>query len=104
MQYPNGRPDTHFKVPDGTTYVDGAFNYSNNLISIELPDTVISAYGFANCKNLTYVDLGDGLEGAVGGFANCENLTMVAIPRTAAEISGEAFLNCNKLSHIYYSG
>ena len=105
IQYPNGRPDTSYKIPDGTKGIYGGFAYSNNLISVEFPDSVTDMSGsFENCEKLTYVDLGDGLEGAISGFANCKNLTMISIPRTVTEIYDETFMGCDKLAHIYYSG
>jgi len=105
IQYPNGRPDTSYKIPEGTKGIYGGFAYSNNLISVEFPDTLTESSGsFANCENLTYVDLGDGFVDVIYGFANCKNLTMVAIPRTVTEIYDGAFDGCDKLAHIYYSG
>ena len=57
------------------------FEYDSELM-------VIEDYAFANCKELTDIELPDGLETlGEGAFANCEKLSKVVLPESVSAFS-----------------
>ena len=71
--------DSNFIIPYGTQRIgDYAFMRCNNLLSIEIPDTVISIGKYA--------------------FYECANLSSVRIPKSVKEIGDYAFCKCAKMS------
>lgn len=71
--------DSNFIIPYGTQRIgDYAFMRCNNLLSIEIPDTVISIGKYA--------------------FYECANLSSVRIPKSVKDIGDYAFCKCAKMS------
>lgn len=100
-------PDKKVKVNldlSGTTgwnsFSTYAFEGRDNLISIIIPDSVISigTYAFQNCSNLKSINIPDGVT-SIGDYAfnNCEALTSVKIPDNVTSIGYCAFENCNSV-------
>ena len=113
-----------------TTIHNNAFNFSENLTTIDLPDTVttfesevfngcsslaitalpantktIGYKAFQSCKALTTLDLGQNVE-TIGEYAfnECENLATVTFPSTLKTIDVEAFRKCGLTSLTLPSG
>ena len=63
------------------------------------PVTAIAAGAFAECKELTGIDLPDHLE-TIGkqAFRDCQKLFGLLMPATLQEIGDEAFIYCHKLA------
>ncbi len=80
-----------------------AFYRYENLMSIEIPDSVtgIGAQAFLGCKRLTSVVMGKNVVSIAGGaFYNCSSLASVVIPDGVTSIESEAFRNCSSLTEV----
>ena len=127
-QYPNGKPNTSYTIPDGVTIVDiGAFMlcpvlseviipdgvtciesqafYSNHgLAQVTIPGSVesIGDYAFFDCSNLTQVTIQQGITSIDRYvFQNCRQLIQVTIPQSVTNIEDSAFTGCSSLAQIY---
>ena len=82
---------------------DGAFRGCCNLVSITLPDSLISigALAFYGCKKLTTITLPESLT-SIGSaaFADCCSLTAISFPETLTTIDDRAFDGCTNLVTI----
>lgn len=75
-----------------SSVVNGEINYSV---------TVIPAYAFAYCTNLTNIIMPDSItEIKVGAFYQCTSLTSIDIPDSVTEIGEMAFCDCSSLASI----
>lgn len=74
VMYPNGRTDSSYQVPDGTTIIGMSAFANSTLSSISLPNT------------LEFID--------EVAFANCSNLKSFALPASVLEIGNNAFDLC----------
>lgn len=112
---------TSITIPNSVITLEPAFNECKNLHSvsignglkritgfggctslreIEIPNNieVIEYYAFADCMNLSWVFLNDGLEVINdGAFNNC-NIYEITIPSTTYYIGTEAFSGCSELT------
>ncbi|MDE6412707.1 MAG: leucine-rich repeat protein, partial [Eubacterium sp.] len=80
MQYPCGKTDTSFTIPDSVTSIaEGAFAFSTSLKNVTIPNSVTS--------------IGE------GAFAGC-GLTSIAIPNSVTTIGEAAFIMCENLTSI----
>ena len=85
-----------------------AFYNAKNLISVSVPDSVISIdyYAFAECRNLETVTFAEDnlLTGIYkGAFLNCISLKNIIIPDSIIEISDYAFYGCSSLTRLPFS-
>ena len=87
----------------------GEYGFSNchridfNLISVKLPETVISIgdNAFYNCYSLTSVDLPDSLiEIGENAFWFCKSLTSIKLPPLLSSIGKAAFWQCLSLTSV----
>ena len=80
-----------------------AFNDCKNITDIEIPDgvTAIGNYAFNNCSGLTSINLPKQLT-TIGkyGFARCSNLKEVVIPEGVTFIGQRAFVFCSNLTSV----
>ena len=86
---------------------DDAFASCRDLTSIELPDglTSIGTGAFSNCSSLTSIKLPDGVtEIGVGAFAECYSLTGIQLPSGLTSIANNTFDSCNSLADIELPG
>ncbi len=130
LVYPFGKADTNYAIPDGVTTINtGAFNFSENLISIKAPDSInfignnafyscvnltefsipkntvsIGNYAFAGC-NITNITLPDSLTNlGYWAFYSCANVATVYIPCSLKIVDTDTFANCTTLTDVYYGG
>jgi len=84
----------------------GAFAGCTALESITIPKTlkngpsIIDAYVFKNCSNLTTITLEEGLEVVPTRVCAGTNITSIIIPNSVKTIGTEAFLNCTVLTDV----
>ena len=80
-----------------------AFEYCNNLTSVEIPDSVqtIGDNAFYHCVGLTSVTFGNGLK-SIGNaaFCLCTQITSIEIPDSVEIIGNSAFLSCDSLTDV----
>lgn len=86
---------------------DSAFRYCNGLVSIIIPDSVmtIGDEAFYGCFDLTSITIPDSVT-TIGydAFAHCKNLTNVTVPSDITKIPMGSFRNCENLKSITYKG
>ena len=108
MQYPIGKNETAYTIPNGVTSIgDGAFYWCYGLTSITIPNSVTSIgdRAFRSCSGLTNLVLPDSME-EIGSYAfdDCSSLSYVVIPKNIKKIDSLAFSSCKKLKDVYYKG
>ena len=108
MQYPIGKNETAYTIPNGVTSIgDGAFYWCYGLTSITIPNSVTSIgdRAFRSCSGLTNLVLPDSME-EIGSYAfdDCSSLSYVVIPKNIKKIDSLAFSSCKKLKDVYYIG
>lgn len=80
-----------------------AFANCNNLISIEIPNSVtsIGSSAFWDCSKLTSITIPEGVTSIEDlAFFHCGSLKRVTIPSSVTSIGNEAFRYCNSLTSI----
>lgn len=90
------------ELPESLISIDDSAFRSSNLIDIIIPDnvTTIGEYAFANTR-LASIDLPNGLSQISKGlFENCSLLAIVNIPASVTSIEQEAFANCVLLAGL----
>ncbi len=81
IQYPCGRTDTSYTIPDGVAVISGyAFYHASALTEISIPESVVTIEQSA--------------------FSNCEALTNLVIPSSVLTIQNGAFTRCSSLAKI----
>ena len=108
MQYPIGKNETAYTIPNGVTSIgDGVFYWCYGLTSITIPNSVTSIgdRAFRSCSGLTNLVLPDSME-EIGSYAfdDCSSLSYVVIPKNIKKIDSLAFSSCKKLKDVYYKG
>lgn len=100
QQYALGSTQTDYVVPEGTTAIgECAFQGARSLRSVTLPDSVkrLESSAFFNCKALTDVDLGEGVESIMESFAE-SGLTRLHLPASVKEVNNDPFRDCEDLT------
>ncbi len=90
-------------VPEKVKHIADAFNMNGNIVSIELPRSLITIGGgaFAFCTELRHICLGDNLLLiGDGAFEGCEALPAVKVPNNVVKIGSNAFKDCFYLSDV----
>ena len=127
IQYPCGKKDTSYSIPDGVATVEhSAFRFNKSLQEIVFPDSLtkiddaafqdctaltsllikgnvgyIGSNSFRGCVALIALILTEGVQRlGDGAFAECTALTEVYLPETLKEINKWAFLGCSSLARI----
>ena len=80
-----------------------AFKNSTQLISVQLPESIleIGSNAFENCSNLKNIQLPLSLEKIhESAFLKCKNLNEIIIPKNISLIEENAFSYCESLSNI----
>ncbi|MCR4645943.1 MAG: leucine-rich repeat protein [Oscillospiraceae bacterium] len=98
----------HVVLEEGLTCVaDNAFADCTNLTLVELPDSLetIGDSAFEGCTSLTRIDLPDNLtEIEWEAFRNCTSLKAVSFPESLTDIGSGAFQYCSNLENVTFSG
>ena len=126
IQYPCGRTDAAFRIPDGVTTVGAAaFAYcpalqnvtfadtvtsvgeyafaDTGLVSVTIPGgvTAIGSYAFEECGSLASVSIGSVVARLEEGmFSQCAALTDVTLPTGLTAIGDWAFCDCAALAAL----
>ncbi len=77
-----------------------AFKNYTKLVSVEIPDSVVSinGYAFYGCKSIENITLPDGIKNiAHYAFMNCTSLKSINIPEGITQISQYTFSRCTSL-------
>jgi len=85
------------------TISDGAFQDSETLVSITIPNSVteIGICAFAYCTSLTSVTIPNSVTYIdLSTFTGCTSLTSVIIPNSVTIIGSEAFSECESLTSV----
>lgn len=86
-----------------TTIGDYAFSFSNTLISVSIPKSVIyiGSNAFTHCRALTSVTIPESVT-SIGYeiFSGCNTLTSIDIPNSVTNIGERAFRNCSGLTSV----
>lgn len=85
-----------------------AFQDCTNLVSLELPSTIVSIgeYAFDGCNNIeSDINLPNQLESIESyAFRDCSKLTSISLPSSLTSIESYAFQNCRGLTSVDFSG
>ena len=95
-------------IPNSVTSIGfAAFSDCDSLTNIVIPDSVTSLgeHVFSGCDSLTNIVIPDSVTSIDEyTFANCNNLASVVIPNSITSIGERAFYGCYSLETIYYTG
>ena len=98
-----GLSPTYYNIKNGTKLIaDKAFYNNNNILRIDIPDSVTSIGGaFWGCSSLTSVTIPDSVT-SIGdrAFYKCSSLTSITIPDSVTSIGREVFSGCSSLTSI----
>ena len=97
--------DYIFYANEGINYL---IAYKGNDTALELPDNyngesyVINEYAFSNCENLISVEIPNSVT-SIGdsAFRGCTGLTSIIIPTSVTSIERSTFISCSKLNSYY---
>ena len=104
--------DTVIVIPDKynglpvTAILDSALIGRKSIISVIIPDSVISIgdYAFANCYSLTNITIPNSVTGiGTGVFLRCYSLESITIPNSVTDIGERAFEECFSLASVKIS-
>ena len=85
-----------FRIKDGIYKIAGNAFSGSNIKKLYIPKSMymIDSYAFADCKNLEYVEIANGVtEICAGAFANCTSLSNISIPTSVKWVGEDAFFN-----------
>lgn len=90
-------------VPDGIRHTSDAFVMNADIVSVSLPDSLmtIGTSAFSFCEELRLVKFGGGLISiGNGAFDGCEKLAALNLPTSLISIGSYAFRDCFYISDI----
>lgn len=92
-------------VPEGIKHISDAFSMNSDIVSIDLPDSLltIGVSAFSFCSELRIVRFGSNLR-SIGNasFDSCEKLTSLNFPDSLESIGSYAFRDCFFISDINF--
>ena len=105
--YLNNTLLTNINFPEGTTTINSNFSRDTALISINIPNSVISINdrAFYGCSGIRTVTIGNSVT-TIGAYAfsGCIGITSITIPNAVTSIGHYAFNNCTSLTKTNYNG
>ncbi len=108
LQYPGGKPESIYAVPEGTSVLGNySFNDCDNIEAVILPGslTEIKQNVFASCSKLADIEFPNGLLSiGYNSFSQCNSLTHVVLPESVLSLGQYAFEGCQYLESIQLSG
>ncbi len=108
VQYPVGRADASYTVPDGVKELQsGCFYGARKLENVTLPDSLKTmGYSvFDSCGSLKSITIPDGVKKiAEYAFEYDLALESITLPASLTSIGWSAFDGCDSLSSIYFGG
>ncbi len=106
MQYPAGKTDTQYAIPNSVTSIGYSAFYCSDLTSVTISNSVTSIgySAFCNCPSLESVTIPNSVT-SIGAWAfnNCSNLTSVTISNSVTSIGYSAFSSCTSLTSVTIS-
>ena len=98
-----GASITSIIIPSGITSIDGILRNCRNLISVTLPEGLITigSSAFSGCISLESIDIPDNVT-TIGSsaFSGCISLESIDIPNNVTTIGSSAFKGCTNLKNI----
>lgn len=89
---------------NGKSYYCTGFKDCNNLVTINLPNTIqyLNTSAFENCSSLKNINLQDTKISSISNYAfyGCSSLENLVLPNTVTSIGRSAFSGCNSLKTI----
>ena len=90
----------HLIIPHSVTELHNNFEYSD-IKSVFIPNSIKTVDGFHYCKELTAIEIEDGVLGINGdAFYACSSLKQISIPKSLAGIGIAAFSGCSSLERV----
>ena len=104
IQYPAGKPETEYAIPDSVTTIGYCGFYDNDhLVNVIIPDSVtsIGETAFYSCENLQINTLPDSVS-VLGNsaFGQCYKLTTFVVPNSVANLGKSVFSDCINLVSV----
>ena len=104
IQYPGGRKETTYTIPETVKIIGNHSFFSNkNIKEIRMFDNVetIDTRAFCWCQNLENITLSKNLK-TIGwtAFGECNSLKTIEMPEGLNKIDGGAFISCTGLTRI----
>ena len=107
IKYPSKKENEAYVISNSVTTIEmAAFDYSDNLVSVTIPDSVksIGSWAFSHCSSIESLDIPYGVQSIeYDTFSDCYNLKSVTIPDTVTSIDDQAFSNCKSLEGVEIS-
>ena len=95
---------TNIEIKPGTLVIcDSTFRDCKNLVSVTIPDSVMSIgySAFSSCSSLSSITIPDSVTSInSSAFSGCASLFSITIPNGVTSIDGSAFSGCTSLSSI----
>ena len=104
IQYPCGKKDIKYTIPDGVKYItSSAFSHANYIEEVLFPDTMIAidSMAFRYCDSIKSVKLPNSVT-ALGyeSFYECISLENVVLSESMTRVENDTFNGCKNLKSI----
>ena len=104
VQYPAGKTETAYAIPDGVTTIgESAFSYNKKLTAVTIPESVtaIGSSAFSGCEALKTITVPDGVTKIEDWtFSPCTALTKVTLGNGVTSIGFRVFVDCSALAEL----